>query len=161
VKVRARNLGDEDVADIIAILDGWSGALSWERLIEAIEARKFARYTRQALHKHARIARAFAARKTALAEAGPAPTVESPELKVALERIARLDGENSRLRAENALLVEQFVRWAYNAHARGLSKEFLNRPLPSVNRERSRKTDVGRGDEGSRPLIERNPPKRA
>jgi hypothetical protein len=137
VKVRARNLGDDDVADIVAILDGWSGTLSWERLIEAVEARKFARYTRQALHKHERIAHAFAARKTALAEAGPAPSGESPEVKVALERIARLESENSRLRAENALLVEQFVRWAYNAHARGLSKEFLDRPLPAINRGQS------------------------
>jgi hypothetical protein len=141
VKGRARNLDDGDVADIVAILDGWSGTLSWERLIEAVEARKFARYTRQALHKHERIARAFAARKETLAKASPVQQVESPELKVALERIARLESENARLRANNALLVEQFVRWAYNAHARGLSKEFLDRPLPAINRGQSVRSD--------------------
>jgi len=67
-RIRARNLDDTDIADIVAILDGWSGPLSWEQLIEAIEKRKFARYTRQALHKHERIKQAFSVRKHAIAE---------------------------------------------------------------------------------------------
>ena len=60
--------------------------------------------------------------------------VFSPELQKALERIAHLEAENTRLASENERLLEQYVRWAYNAHTRGLDKEFVTRPLPSVNR---------------------------
>jgi hypothetical protein len=65
-RLRARNLDDEDIADIVTILDGWSGPISWELLIEAIEQRKFACYTRQALHRHERIKHAFSMRKQAI-----------------------------------------------------------------------------------------------
>jgi hypothetical protein len=145
VKLRGRNLEDDDVAAIVAILDGWSGRLTWELLIEALEERKFARYTRQTLHKHERIAQAFAARKKALSGDNPAVDDESPEQKMQRDHLARLENEVTRLKAENQLLLAQFVRWAYNAHTRGLDKDFLNRPLPDVNRNQS-----GRGDEAAR-----------
>lgn len=140
MKLRGRNLDDTDVADIVSILDGWSGKLSWELLVDAVEARKFIRYTRQTLHKHERIARAFAARRMAKA-AGSAVRADSAELQLALERIARLESENKRLTAENQHLLGQFARWAYNAHSRGLSKEFLDRTLPAVNRGQSVRPD--------------------
>lgn len=142
MKLRGRNLYDDDVARIVAVLDGWSGRLTWDLLVEALEARKFARYTRQTLHKHERIARAFASRKKALAQNGVGADVESPELRMALEHLARVESENGRLKRENYLLLEQFARWAYNAHSRGLGKEFLNRPLPSVNRDQSDTSNV-------------------
>jgi len=137
-RLRARNLQDDDVADIVALLDGWSGKLSWELLIEAIEKRKFARYTRQALHRHERISQAFSLRKAALGEGeDTAARANSPELQMALDRITRLEAENARLTTENLRLLEQFVCWAYNAHTRGLEQAFLNRPLPAVNRDQT------------------------
>jgi len=60
---------------------------------------------------------------------------------MALELIARLESENNRLTAENQQLLGQFARWAYNAHSRGLSKDFLDRPLPGVNRGQSVRSD--------------------
>lgn len=63
--------------------------------------------------------------------------------KVALDRIARLESENRRLESENNQLLEQFARWAYNAHPRGLDYDFLNRPLPLVNRGQSRPREFG------------------
>jgi hypothetical protein len=142
---RAKNLGDEDVVKIVEILDGWSGKLSWELLIDAVEKRLFARYTRQAFHKHARIKDAFAQRKARLASSGERPrkVASSPELQLALDRIERLVGENERLVAENTRLLEQFVRWAYNAHTRNLDEAFLNRPLPTVDRQQTRVSRVG------------------
>lgn len=144
---RAKNLGDEDVAKIVEILDGWTGKLSWELFIDAIEKRLFARYTRQALHKHARIRDAFAHRKAELARSGDRPpkTASSPELQLALDRIERLTNENARLQAENTRLLEQFVRWAYNAHLRKLDEAFLNQPLPTVNRQQTRMSRVRQG----------------
>lgn len=137
---RARNLRDEDVAKIVEVLDGWSGKLTWQKLIDAIEKRLYATYTRQALHKHVRIKDAFGRRKEVLANGGNSQrkTASTPELQLALDRIDRLTGENQRLQAENSLLLEQFVRWAYNAHTRNLDDVFLNRPLPVIDRRQTR-----------------------
>lgn len=134
-KKRSKNLGDAEIKQIAEILDGWSGKLSWELLIDAIELRMFCRYTRQTLYKHERISHAFELKKNEISEGGKhVKRVTSPQLQIALDRIARLESENRRLESENNLLLEQFARWAYNAHTRGLDHEFLNRPLPSVNR---------------------------
>lgn len=138
VRKRAKNLTDQDIADIVSILDGWSGKLNWDLLIAAVEQRKRVTYTRQALHKYERIQHAFSLRKQAISDgAGVVQKVESPELQAALERIARLEGENTRLEAENQRLLEQFATWAYNAHTRGLDNTFLSRPLPSVDRDQT------------------------
>lgn len=132
---RAKNIDDAGIKQIVEILDGWSEKLTWELLIDAVELRMHNRYTRQTLHKHERIRNAFDLRKIALAD-GDATirAVRSPELQKALERIARLEVETKRIESENTQLLEQFVRWAYNAHTRGLDSNFLNRPLPPVNR---------------------------
>lgn len=142
---RAKNLQDSDISKIVEILDGWTGKLRWELLIDEIEKRLFSRYTRQALSKHARIASAFSDRRTALTNSADRPvrTAATPELQAALERIERLDAKVGRLEAENNRLLEQFVRWAYNAHTRNLDEAFLNRPLMSVNRRQTRTSKVG------------------
>jgi hypothetical protein len=146
MKIRSKNLSDHDILGIVAILDGWSGKLSWELFIQAIERKKFARYTRQALHRHERIRHAFKHRKEELSGVPRLALrqTESPELFVALQRLERLEGENARLCAENQRLLEQFARWAYNAHNRGMSKDVLNRALPSVNREQTLPTRASR-----------------
>lgn len=134
-KKRSKNLGDDEIKQIVEILDGWSGKLSWELLIDAIELRMFSRYTRQGLYKQERIRNAFELKKNEGAEGGKdVKRASSPQLQIALDRIVRLKSENRRLESENNQLLEQFARWAYNAHTRGLDHEFLNRPLPSVNR---------------------------
>ncbi len=135
VQLRAKNLDDAMIKEIVKILDGWSEKLTWDLLIEAIDFRTHNKYTRQALHKHVRIRNAFELRKAGLAE-GDATIrkVHSPELQKALERIARIEAENKRLESENNQLLEQFARWAYNAHVRGLDNTFLNQDLPPVNR---------------------------
>lgn len=146
MRSRERNLDDAVVTGIVQVLDGWSGKLSWEALIEAVERRAGLRYTRQALHRHERIRLAFAVRKKALSVRTEEIScmVTSPELQVALERIARLEAENQRLVAENNSLLEQFARWAYNAQTRNLTEEFLNNPLPAVHREQSNRLPAAR-----------------
>lgn len=133
---RAKNLSAADVETIVGILDGWSGKLTWDLLIQAIARRNRATYTRQALHNHERIKNAFVLRKSALAgkPSGGDKKVEFPELQAALERIAKLEGENQRLQMENNRFLEKFATWAYNAHTRGLDEAFLSQPLPFVDR---------------------------
>jgi hypothetical protein len=113
--------------------------LSWNSLIEAIDERTRVRYTRQALNNHERIKLAFSVRREALkATRGPTRVATAtPEHAALLQINARRGAEIERLKAENARLLEQFVRWAYNANTRGVSEEVLNRPLPAVNRESS------------------------
>jgi hypothetical protein len=134
---RSRNLDDASIGEIVGIVDGCTGPLTWQLLIEAIDERTRVRYTRQALNNHERIKLAFAVRRKALKAAG-VPTriaTATPEHAALLQVNARRDAEIDRLKAENARLLEQFVRWAYNANNRGVSEEVLNRPLPAVNRD--------------------------
>jgi hypothetical protein len=143
---RARNLTDADVAAIVSILDGWVDSLTWDSLIDSIERRLRVRYTRQALHKHVRIADAFSLRKEALRDdAGETPRLtSSPELQAAIERIARLEAENHRLEVENNRLLEQYARWIYNANVRGVSINALSQPLPTIDRGRTDASQKGR-----------------
>lgn len=140
-RIREKNVDDETVAAIVEVLDGWSGRLGWEALLAAVSRRTGRRYTRQTLHRHERIRLAFTVRKKALSGRIEQHHEErSPELQLSSERIARLEAENLRLAAENHNLLEQFARWAYNAHTRNLSIEFLNSALPGVDREQSERT---------------------
>ncbi len=133
-----KHLTDNKIDAIVEIIDGWTDRLTWELLVNKIAA-KFGRYTRQALDKHARISDAFTERKKFLRSGHKRSTAHLSELaKKSVERIERLEAENRRLRAENNSLLEQFVRWQYNAAARGMTAEQINAALPAVDRERTK-----------------------
>lgn len=134
---RSRNLTPGAIEQIVSILDGWSGKLTWNLLIQSVARRLRVTYTRQALHKHERIRRAFSLRKKTIFVSDEQKKAISPESQATNERIARLEGENQRLQMENDRLLEQFVRWAYNAYSRGLDEQFLSRPLPPINRQQT------------------------
>lgn len=134
---RSRNLTPDAIEQIVSILDGWSGKLTWDLLIQSVARRLRGTYTRQTLHKHELIRRAFILRKQTLSTSVGVKKVSSPDLQVAHDYIARLKGENERLHMENDRLLEQFVRWAYNAYSRGLDEQFLSRPLPAINRQQT------------------------
>jgi hypothetical protein len=147
LRQRAKNLTDADIEVIVGILDGWSDKLTWDGLIDAITSRLRAKYTRQALNQHERIKQTFQLAKERLSG------VERPrgkglsglnavETQAFMERFKKLEGENARLRLENERLLEQFVVWAYNAHTRGLDREFLSRPLPRVDRDQTKLSAV-------------------
>ena len=134
---RSRNLTPGAIEQIVSIIDGWSGKLTWDLLIQSVARRLRGTYTRQALHKHERIRSAFTLRKKTLSISVGKKKAISPEFQATNERIARLEGENQRLQMENDRLLEQFVRWAYNAYSRGLDEQFLSRPLPAINRQQT------------------------
>jgi hypothetical protein len=136
MKKRAQNLTDERIRTIIELIDVWDGPFSWDNLIRSIQRRTGQVYTRQALAKKASIAEAFSLRKRAPREITTRRKM-SPELSAALARIERLQRRLDRAETQNAALMEQFVKWAYNARIRGLSLGYLNQPLPSVDRDRT------------------------
>lgn len=148
---RGKNLTDDAIEQIVRLIDGWEGKLTWETLIAAIVTRLHCEYTRQALHKHERIRAAYTLRKKSLGgHRDAAVSRGSGPLADAMARIARLEAENQRLEAENQRLLEQFVVWAYNAHTRGLDKEFLSQPLPRVNREQTLLSKLAKKAAGNR-----------
>jgi hypothetical protein len=133
------NLDDAAIHEFVRLLDGWTGRLSWAALIEAIADLTRIRYTRQALSQHERLKLAFSVRRAALRTraGGSRVTAKSLNVQALLETNARLEAERDRFTEENAQLLEPFVRWAYNAHTRGLREKDLNRPLPAVDRNSS------------------------
>lgn len=138
-KKRAAHLRSEDIEHIVGILEGWSETLTWDLLVDELTRRRVCSYSRQALDRHPQIKAAFVAAKSRLRQSPPPIKRKLPvELEKALERNQRLDAENQRLRLENSRFIEQFVRWAYNAHLKGCTEEYLNRPLPPTYREASR-----------------------
>ncbi len=140
MKQRSPNLGDSDVERYAKLLDGWSGKLTWPLYIELINTRYGLLYERQTLARYAKIQSAFQDRKRALADGEPSDRPKkklTPEIQVITDRLNTFIAENERLKRENSALLEQFVRWAYNASTQGLDSNFLNRDLPGIDREQS------------------------
>ena len=133
---RSRNLGEQEIQTIVGILDGWTGPLTWNLLIDATASKLHCKYTRQALHKHERIKIAYEVRKKNVGQT-ELRIHGSIQVQKALERISRLEAENQRLLAENECLNEKFVRWAFNAYVRGMGETDLNRPLPQIDRRQT------------------------
>lgn len=131
---RGRNLTASDIARVVQLLDVWSGSISWDLVIDAVEMRLLCRYTRQALSSHAAIQKAFDTCKGRQATGEPGVAKSSGETGVLRQRLARREAEVGQLKAENSQLLERFVVWAYNAQTRGLGKAELERPLPAVSR---------------------------
>lgn len=132
----ARHLRDRDIERIVELLDGWQGKLTWEGLCEACEPVIGTRPTRQTLAKYPRVKDAYHQCKERLKNEKREIT-GSGTLEQASQRIARLENENERLKMENQNLLEQFAIWQYNAYLHGLTDVDLNKPLPSIDRERT------------------------
>ena len=132
----ALHLTDKDIENIVELLDYWSlnEKLTWERLCKAIELQlEFVPApTRQTLQKYARIKNAYdqCKKPSKALNVNINKTNKLPaSLKIAQTKIEALEAKNARLEKENAMLLEQFVVWQYNAHKYGLSIAKLNEPM--------------------------------
>lgn len=128
-----KHLSDRDIDKVIGVLDGWRDELTWEALCATCHNVIGTTPVRQTLYRIERIREAYLTAKERIRngiEELPIPT----SLRVASERIARLENENQRLKREQAALLNQFVVWQYNAHVKGLTNVDLNRPLPTIDR---------------------------
>lgn len=136
-KTRAPDLTQAVLQQVLDTLDGWQGKLTWELLLDAVEARVGHRYSRFTFAEYPEIANAFALKKEGLREGGPRPRGEPKDerLRAALQQVDRLRAKAERLQAENDLLTEQFVTWAINAERKGVTIDMLNAPLPKPNRD--------------------------
>jgi lipoate-protein ligase A len=132
----------KDIAKICEIIDGWprDKKLSWNSLLDVIELHMHNRWSRQALDRHERISQAFQLKKKSLRNLPP-PKPEAKDIpddiRKLMEVINWLESKCQRLEEEIRALLEQFARWAYNAHAAGLTEEQLNKAIPAVDRRPS------------------------
>ena len=129
----AKHLTDRDIERVVGILDGWRDKLTWDALCEACAPVIGTKPARQTLAKFVRIENAFEACKSRLKNEVQEVRLP-PSMRMAAERITRLERENERLKRENSELLQQFVVWQYNAHICGLSDRDLNKALPGIDR---------------------------
>lgn len=133
----AKHLKQADIEAIVGIIRGWpTEKLTWEGICHAAAKALGKTPTRQTLNTHAAIKDAYTAKKSGLKVYGPRTAMPS-SLAVAAQRIARLQTENDELRVKNDALLEQFVKWQYNAYKHGLKEPQLNADLPRIDRERT------------------------
>lgn len=133
----AKHLRVTDVNAIIDVIHGWPAEkLTWQGICEACATVIGNTPTRQTLNAHAPIKEAYEAKKRGLKVHGPRTAMPS-SLAAAALRIARLQGENDALRSKNDALLEQFVKWQYNAYKHGVKERQLNADLPRIDRERT------------------------
>ena len=139
-KSRAPDVTVERIATIVDTLDTWKGKLTWELLLDAVEASTGFRYSRFTFAEYPEIANAFSLRKAVLRGRLSRERGEPRDERVraALAQAARYQGKVERLEEENQLLTEQFVTWAINAERRGVTMDMLNAPLPKPDRDRSK-----------------------
>lgn len=136
----ARHLSEEDVEDIVSLLDGWNGKLTWQRLCESCQPIIGFSPTRQTLSSFPRIKNAYTLIKkgdSGRLKGNTKQHRKPASLTVAVERIARLETENVRLKQENANLLQQFVTWQFNAQGHGITPQQLSQPLPTIDRDKT------------------------
>lgn len=133
----AKHLREAHVKMVVNCLHGWKGdRLTWEALCDEVHPIIGKRPTRQSLSSYRSIAVAFAETKKRLkdhrvSERRPA------SLKIAADRIEKLERELSEVKEINRTYKQQFVIWQYNAYKHGIKEHQLNAPLPKIDRERS------------------------
>ncbi|MBA4709231.1 hypothetical protein [Aquitalea aquatica] len=133
----AKHLKQIDIDAIVDIIRGWPNEkIFWEEICEACVKVIGKTPTRQTLNAHAAIKDAYSAKKSGL-KVSPPRTAMPSSLSVAAQRIARLQTENDELKMKNDALLEQFVKWQYNAYKHGLKEHQLNADLPRIDRERT------------------------
>jgi len=135
--VLAKHLTQTDVEAILSIIYAWKEEkLTWEGICEASAPVIGKNPTRQSLNANKLIKEAYSSKKSTLKVHGPI-TPKPSNLTMAGERIARLQSEIESLKRKNALLLEQFVIWQYNAYKYGVKEHQLNESLPRIDRERT------------------------
>lgn len=139
-KIRAPDLTDERIKVVLETLDSWKGKLTWDLLLEAVEASIGIRYSRFTFADYPEIANAFSLKKEVLRGTLPTSRGEPQDERVraALAQAERYKVKAERLEAENQLLLEQFVTWAINAERKGVTRDELDTPLTKPERDRSK-----------------------
>lgn len=129
----AKHITGYDEKMIINVINNWNGdeKLTWDALCDKLIKSIGKRPTRQSLSSHVKVADCFNSKKKILKSGVTEENVVKPaNLKIACQRIKRLETENEALIALNNKYLEQFKIWLYNAHLKQITIDELNHPLP-------------------------------
>ena len=133
----AKHLTPTDIQAIVDIIRNWStGKLTWKGICNAAAPVIGSKTTRQTFVTYKPITEAYSAKKSG-AKDHRSRTSMPGSLTMAAQRIVRLQNENDELKATNAALLEQFVRWQYTSYKYGVKEYQLNEGLPGIDRERT------------------------
>lgn len=108
----------ESIDQLLAILNNWQGALTWELYCESVTRKLDLKsvVTKQTLMRYEVIKRTFADRKTFLRNA-KSSSASSDHTILALEsEVKNLVEQVRRLSTENNAYKEKFVRWLSNIY---------------------------------------------
>lgn len=127
----AKHINSYHEKKIVDFINKWpvDNKLTWDVLCDKLVGIIDKRPSRQSLSSHVRIAESFNVKKATI-KSGVIHTVKPANLKVASQRIRRLEAENEALKELNVRYLEQFKVWLYNAHLKQITIEELNNPLP-------------------------------
>jgi len=130
----AKHLSRLDEKNIIHVINIWphNQKLTWEALCDEVTLIIGKRPTRQSLSSHSLISEVFNEKKVKI-KRGDKEIVKPANLKIAAQRIKRLQAEVESLTKINNKLSEQFVVWQYNALLHQVTREQLERPLSKKN----------------------------
>ncbi len=130
----APHLSAKDIETAITLLDGWSSKLTWELFLRilAMELGNGHVYSKVAMLKHMPIKVAWNQAKRRLTQEADAVGEKSygTTAVASLRRMlddARVDLKEERMK--NNDLIEQFIRWQYNAERHGMKLSQLDAPL--------------------------------
>jgi len=131
--LRSPNLSARTVAALVERVNTWDGRLTWNDLVKLAAEETGRSYVRQTLYNNGSIRAAYQAHQE--------ERRSSERWGDRRNRRRPMDGTIRRLRQqvlqlqnENSLLIERFARWVYNASVRGLDEQFLDNPLPPIDR---------------------------
>ncbi|MBM1205901.1 hypothetical protein [Pseudomonas fragi] len=136
----AKHLTGKDIVVLVNLIDAWEGKLGWDALCDAVGPLIGGRPTRQTLSSHHQVKFAFRYKKEQI-KSGVITTQRPASLSIATQRIKRLESENERLKFENGRLLEQFIKWQYNAYRHGVGRVKLDAALPTIDRDSSELRD--------------------
>jgi hypothetical protein len=127
----AKHITGYDEKIILNLINTWSRdeKLTWNNLCDRLVKVIGKRPTRQSLSSHVRVAECFKAKKNTI-KSGEVYTVKPANLKVACQRILRLESENEALKALNVKYLELYEVWLYNAQLKQITIDELSNPLP-------------------------------
>jgi hypothetical protein len=130
-----RHLNPTLIEKIISTIENLEGKITWPLIVNKLEKTFNISYSRQTLSKCDEIRDAYYLKKEGLTIEKHSTKYYSPrEIQKILERIDRLEKENTKLKKQLNNQIAQIAIWSYNANARGITCTELNTPLPFVDR---------------------------
>jgi hypothetical protein len=132
---------DKTESRIRDIIEDWKEPrISWEAVVQAVNAEFKGNWTRVAIAKHPKLQKAYSDTKKRLRaleeKAGSRRRRAEGDgtIEVLQKQIRSLREENQKLLSANAKLEEKFVRWKTNAYLNGWSIKKLDDDLDKIDR---------------------------